>query len=125
MKEVDSEDQACPLPTRNAPECDKSHSRQMQIGGLRDNRMKSYNSKELIWTSEFGSLGITFKGNEMKDITEINMDKKLLEIDKLMALWLPRNLTPYGKITLFKSLMLYKITHILLSLPSSKFSSIK
>ena len=38
----------------------------IQIGGLRDSRMKSYNNKELIWTSEFESLGITFKvnGNE-------------------------------------------------------------
>ena len=45
---------------------------------------------------------------------------KLTEIDKIMALWLPRNLTPYGKITLFKSLMLSKITHILLSLLSPK-----
>ena len=97
----------------------------VQIGGLRDNRMKSYNDKELIWTSEFESLGITFKINEMKDITEINMDKKLIEINKLMALWLPRNLTPYCKITIFKSLMLSKITHILLSLPSPKLSSIK
>ena len=38
--------------------------------------------------------------NGMKDITETNMEKKLIEIDKIMALWLPRNLTPYGKITL-------------------------
>ena len=38
-----------------------------------------------------------------------------------MALWLPRNLTPYVKITL----MLSKITHILLSLPIPKLSSIK
>ena len=36
--------------------------------GLRDNRMKSYNNKELIWTSEFESLGITFKVNGMKQI---------------------------------------------------------
>ena len=42
-----------------------------------------------------------------------------------MALWLPRNLTPHGKITLFKSVMLFKITHILLSLPSPKHSAIK
>ena len=28
-------------------------TRNIQIWGLRDNRMKSYNNKELIWTSEF------------------------------------------------------------------------
>ena len=60
----------------------------------------------------------------MKDITEMNMDKKLTEIDKLMDLWLPRNLTPYGKITLLKSLVLSEITHILLSLSSQKPSNI-
>ena len=73
----------------------------IQIEGLRDNRRKSYNGKELIWTSEFESLGITFQLNGMKDITEIHIEKKLVGIDKMMALWLSRNLTPYGKITLF------------------------
>ena len=56
---------------------------------------------------------------------ETNMEKRFIEIDTIMALWLPRNLTPHGKITLFKSLMLSKITHILLSLPSPKHSTIK
>ena len=50
-------------------------TKNIQIGGLRDNRMKSYNNKELIWTSEFESLGITFRVNGMKDITEMNMEK--------------------------------------------------
>ena len=48
----------------------------IQVGGLRDNRMKLYNNKELIWASEFESLGITFKVNAM-DITETNMKKKV------------------------------------------------
>ena len=39
--------------------------------------MKSYNNKELIWSLEFESLGITFKVNGMKDIVETNMKKKV------------------------------------------------
>ena len=49
----------------------------IQIGGLKDNRIKSYNNKELIWASELESLGITFKVNGMKDITETNMEKNV------------------------------------------------
>ena len=54
----------------------------IQTWGLRDNRIKSYNNKELMWTSEFESLRITLKMNGGKDITEINMEKKLIEIEK-------------------------------------------
>ena len=60
----------------------------------------------------------------MKGITETKIEKKLIEIDQIMALWLTRKLTPYGKISLFKSLMLSKITHILLSLLSPKLFTI-
>ena len=42
-----------------------------------------------------------------------------------MALWLPRNLTPYSEIILFKSRMLSKIPHILLSHCSLKLPTIK
>ena len=36
-----------------------------------------------------------------------------------------RKLTPYGEVTIVKSLLLSKITHILLSLPSPKAQTIK
>ena len=54
----------------------------------------------------------------MAHITELNIENKILEIQKLIYLWNARNLTPYGKITIIKSLLISKITHVLLSLPS-------
>ena len=43
---------------------------------------------------------------------------KIKEIKKLIYVWNARILTPYGKITIVKRLLISKITHILLSLPS-------
>ena len=53
-----------------------------------------------------------------KYITELNIDIK--EIHKLINAWNGRNITPLEKVTLMKSLLIFKITHILLSLPTPK-----
>ena len=77
------------------------------------------------WATNFEILGIHYDINHMKEITEINIFKKVCEIKKLIRIWQCRNLTPYGKVTIIKSLLLSKITHILLSLPSPNFFCIK
>ena len=46
------------------------------------------------------------------------MYSKINDIKKLIRTWSSRLLTPYGKVAIVKSLLLSKITHILLSLPS-------
>ena len=70
------------------------------------------------WTNEFISSGISYNVNDLNSITEYNIDNKVKEIKKLINVWNARILTPYGKITIVKSLLISKITHILLSLPS-------
>ena len=40
--------------------------------------------RNMIWTSEFVSLGISFKVNKLNEITEYNMETKIGEIDKLI-----------------------------------------
>ena len=47
------------------------------------------------------------------------------EIQKLIRIWSTRNLTPYGKVTIIKSLLISKIIHMLLSLPSTTFYALK
>ena len=47
------------------------------------------------------------------------------EITKLNIFRNQVNLTPYGKVTIIKSLLLSRITHMLLSLPSPNSQSIK
>ena len=64
----------------------------------------------------------SFKLNE---ITEIILELKIQKIKKLIRTWSTRKLSPYGKVVIAKSLLLSKITHILLSLPCPKASTIK
>ena len=53
----------------------------------------------------------------METITDDNISYKITDIKKLILVWNTRHLTPYGKVVI-KSLLMSKITHILLSLPS-------
>ena len=90
----------------------------IKIGVWGDSSDKFCSERNLIWTNKFISLGISFDVNRMKEITDINIDKKNCEIHKLIRIWAPRFLTPIGKITIIKGLLTSKLIHILLSLPS-------
>ena len=57
--------------------------------------------------------------NNLDKITDLNIESKIGEIQRLITLWNARNLTPYGKIIVLKILLISKITHVLLSLPST------
>ena len=48
----------------------------------------------------------------------MNFLTKIREIKNLLLQWNRRNITPFGKITVIKTLALSKINHLLLSLPS-------
>ena len=72
----------------------------------------------LEWSQKFTSLGIIYDINNFSNITDQNIDGKIKEIQKLIFIWNGRYLTPYGKIIIIKSLLISKITHVLLSLPS-------
>ena len=99
-----------------------------RVSGLKVNKEKTKVVKlwgiifcedlNLDWTQEFTSLGITYTIKEFNNITELNIETKIGEIQKLIGLWKARNLTPYGKIMIIKSLLISKNLHILLSLPS-------
>ena len=69
----------------------------------------------LKWHKDFTLLGITYdnKLSKMQDF----VSSKVEEIKKVLNLWRYRNLTPFGKITVIKTLALPKITHIALILP--------
>ena len=70
---------------------------------------------ELIWTQEFTSLGINFSIHELNKKTDLNLESKTLEMEKLSSVWRSRNLTLIKKITIIKTLMISKIVHILLT----------
>ena len=53
-------------------------------------------------------LGIKLS-SELGDIVNINYQNKLIEIEHLLMSWQKRNLTPFGKITVIKTLAIPKI----------------
>ena len=95
----------------------------IKIGVWGDSRINFCKGKNLIWTTEFTSLGILFNIDKMTEITEINMEIKIDEISRIIRIWTPRFLTPIGKMTIIKSLLTSKFVHILLSLPSPKIET--
>lgn len=71
----------------------------------------------LCWTRDpFVVLGIKFSTNLQK-ILDLNFEDKLLEIEKLVKIWSRRPLSVPGRITVVKTIMLSKLTHLLTSLP--------
>ena len=65
----------------------------------------------------FNILGVDFT-TDLNNISDINIEKKLTEMIRELNNWDKRNLTPFGKITVIKTLVLSKIVHILTALPS-------
>ena len=90
----------------------------VKIGALRDRSLPWEGKYGMEWTDTFTVLGVQYNVNKMSDITTINIEKKINDIKNLIKLWQARKLSPYGKVTVIKSLFLSKITHLLLSLPS-------
>ena len=79
--------------------------------------------RNFVWDpGTFKILGITFSVN-INQIVNLNFKDKIDDIKRNIAKWSRRNLTPIGKITLIKTLMVSKITYLLINLPDppSKF----
>ena len=90
----------------------------IKVGGCWDDRTTLCTDLNLQWTKEFDCLGITYDVEDFDQIADQKITKKLNEINKLINLWNSRYLTPFGKITIIKSLLISKFTHVLLSLPT-------
>ena len=65
---------------------------------------------------EFELLGIKFDNNLEK--MNVNFEDKIEKIEKLLSHWSYRYLTPFGKVTVIKSLALSKLSHVALVIPS-------
>ena len=62
-------------------------------------------------------LGIAFT-NDNHNITQVNMEPKLLKIENEIAQWRRRHLTTMGRITVVKSLLISKLVHLFTALPN-------
>ena len=73
---------------------------------------------KLDWNqNDFTILGIKFSCN-LDTIIDINYNTKIIEIEKEMKQWAKRILTPLGRLTVLKTLLVSKLNHLIISLPN-------
>ena len=88
------------------------------ISGLKVNNEKTKVIKIGEWTQKIDCLGVSYDVDKFDTISDQNVEKKIIDIKKIINLWNARYLTPLGKVTIIKSLLISKITHVLLSHPT-------
>ena len=88
------------------------------IGKNRTLKAELLHEYKLNWISEgyFRYLGINFSVN-VTVMVDHNYCEKFKEMKCQMGTWLKRTLTPLGRATIVKSLLIPKINYLLLSLP--------
>lgn len=78
-----------------------------------------------IWNPKsFSVLGVEFT-IDLENITDINIRNKLTLMINEINQWSKRDLTPIGKVTVIKTLVLSKIVNLLITLPSPSSKLIK
>ena len=88
------------------------------IGAMCHSEKKICKEYNLDWEQKpLKILGVTFTG-EVFDIWNHNLDETLHKVNSLINVWSKRRLTLPGKITVIKSLILSKFTHLFMALPN-------
>ena len=92
----------------------------VRIGWWGHSRTTFCHDLNLLWPTQFISRDIQFDIKDMKNTNELNMRYEMGDNKNLLNIWSQWCLTPTSKITIIKSLLLLKITHCLLSIPSTQ-----
>ena len=88
------------------------------IGKLCKSEKRMCKEYNLDWEQKpLKILGVTFTA-EVFDIWDHNLEDTMHKVNSLINLWSKRRLTLPGKITVIKSLILSKFTHLFLALPN-------
>ena len=91
-------------------------------GSRRNSTLRFMPEINLDWNPvTFTVLGVVFSTYVLEIVT-INFENKLNEMNEVLNAWTRRNLTPFGRITVIKSLAISKITHLLMNLPDPEES---
>ena len=77
----------------------------------------------LKWVKNFTLLGINFDSG-LENMSS-NFEEKIDKVDKMLSNWSYRYLTPFGKVTVIKSLGLSKLSHVALVIPNPTKAMIK
>ena len=97
-------------------ELNRSKTQALWLG---KNRPQSTNLFKIKWPKKCVCLGVSFSC-DLQASTKDNFEKKFVALEKGLNIWFSRDLTPFGKIIIIKSLALSKIIFIssVLSVPS-------
>ena len=77
----------------------------------------------LKWVRKFTLLGINFNNN--LDNMQNNFTDKIDKVEKMLSNWTYRYLTPFGKVTIIKTLGLSQLSHIALVIPNPNKEMVK
>ena len=95
------------------------------IGSSTDNNYRLCQDSNLSWSREpFNFLGVIFS-TKLSDIPKLNYEDKVNDIKKMIHVWSKRSLSTLAKITVVKSLIIPKITHLLISLPGPGYDMLQ
>jgi hypothetical protein len=87
------------------------------IGSRKNCKVRFMRDMNFCWDPGiFKVLGIKFS-TDTERIAEINYDGKLTEIQKILNNWEKRQLTPFGKVTVIKALVVSKLVHLFINVP--------
>ena len=96
----------------------KEKTKLIWIGRKKHCKEKLDVTLDLDWgKQEFILLGIKFNVN-LTSMPKLNFENSLQKIQTELKMWQVRHLTPFGKVTVLKSLILAKFIHLFLSLPT-------
>ena len=102
-----------------------SKTKVIKIGSDRESDRRFCRENCLDWVTKFTALGINYDIMDIENITKININEKIVSMKNILHAWGSRKITPIGKITIAKSLVMSKITHILQALPSPDNETLK
>ena len=93
-----------------------SKTKAVWFGAAHDSNIILCPELQLKWVKNFELLGIHFDNN--LEFMNRNFEDKISKIEKLLSHWSYRYLTPYGKVTIIKTLALSKLSHVALVIPN-------
>ena len=90
----------------------------VKIGSIRSAELNFVNRYDIQWSQDpFTFLGITFTDN-LAGMIDLNYADKINSIRKMISAWSKRNISTIGRITVVKTLLLPKLIHLFMSLPT-------
>ena len=87
------------------------------IGSRKNCNVKYMQDRNFVWDPGiFKILGVKLT-TDVNTISQINFEDKLLSIQRVLKSWKRRQISPLGRITVIKALIISRLTHLLINLP--------